>query len=173
MKLVLDDYLTDVFVETGAGRGDNLIRAMRAGFPEIHGIEISQALYGEAHGRIAGEMGSMTGQPGITLYCGAPAIGLGQVCAGIHHKRATFLLAPSPDMANGGVAGDIGIIRHWFQDTLIAPTVLVSGIAGGNLSLGAVTGALLDLNDEYRFLILDDGTPRNVLAALPPTWALS
>lgn len=189
IKFELGEYLTDVFVETGTGHGGNIIQAIHAGFPDIHGIEISPALYENARDEIGKELGRSPRQSNVMLYCGHPTIGLEQVCEKVQHKRATILLnsytGKSRDVQEAASNGEarplldeIRIIRRWFHDSLIPPIVMIGGIKDNaspqpgvaSPSLGEVVEALLDLCDDYQFRILDDDTHRNVLAALPPTW---
>jgi len=188
LKFELGEYLTDVFVETGTRHGDNVIQAIHAGFPDIHGIEISRALHDIAKDRIGNELGRVSRRSNVMLYCGHSTVGLEHVCATVQHKRATILLnaragsGDAKDAAPNGAArpllDEIRIIRRWFHDSLIPPIVMIGGIRHdpspqpetASPSLGEVVEALLDLCDDYQFRVLDDDTRRNVLAALPPTW---
>ncbi|MFV3129921.1 hypothetical protein [Niveispirillum sp. KHB5.9] len=176
IKFDLGEYLTDIFIETGIGDGGNIIKAMRAGFADIHGIDASPVLHAAANERVAHEMGRLPWRTNVMLYCGDPVAGLHQVCGTAHHKRATILL-DSRDGGDGAprpLFDEIRVLRHWFGDGLILPVIMVGGIrqAPGQASpppLGPVIDALLDLCDEYQFRILADDTSRNILAALPPT----
>lgn len=170
IKFDLGEYLTDVFVETGTGRGGNIIKAIRAGFADIHGIETSPDFHTQTHEQVGQEMGRFPSRSNIMLYCGPSTAGLEQVCSVVHHKRATFLLGGRDEQATQPRLEEIGIIRRWFQDALIPPIIMVAGVRHGVPPLGAVLDALLDLNDEYQFRFLDDAVRRNVLVALPPSW---
>ena len=170
IKVDLGEYLTDVFVETGTGRGGNIIKAIRAGFADIHGIETSPQLHADTHEQVGREMGRFPSRSNIMLYCGPSTAGLEQVCSVVHHKRVTFLLGGRDEEATRPRLDELGIIRRWFQDTLIPPIIMMGGIRQGPPSLNAILDALLNLNDEYQFRVLDDEAPRNVLVALPPTW---
>lgn len=178
VRFDLGEYLNDVFVETGVGGGANIIKAIRAGYPEIHGIEISESLYHESHGKIAAELQRYTRNPNVTLYCGPSVAGLDQLCQNIQHKRVTFLLDSYPDSKASQGAGrpvieEIGIIRRWFQDTLILPIIMVGGMQQSAPQMAGIMDALLDLDEAYQFRVVDDQVNRNVLIAVPPAWVLA
>lgn len=171
IKFDLGEYLGDVFIATGIGRGGNIIRAVRAGFADIHGVELSPDLQAIAQAEVSKELARIPWRNNVMLYCGPSTLGLEHICGQMHEKRATILL----DAWEGGglerpLLDEIAIIRRWFQDTIIPPIIMVGGIREPRPGLQAVTDALLDLCEDYQFRILDDDTRRNILVALPPTW---
>ncbi|WP_158659749.1 hypothetical protein [Niveispirillum cyanobacteriorum] len=175
IKFDLGEYLNDVFVETGVGSGGNILKAIRAGYPEIHGIEISETLYHQSHGKIAAEIQKLPRSPSVTLYCGDPVAGLEQLCATMQHKRVTFLLDSYTDGehlsdADRPIITEISVIRRWFQDNLIQPIIMVGGLRQSAALMTDILNAVLDIDADYQFRVLDDHVSRNVLVALPPTW---
>lgn len=90
-------------------------------------------------------------------------------------KRVTFLLDSYPDGehrsdADRPIITEIGVIRRWFQDTLIRPIIMVGGLRQSAALLTDILHAVLDIDADYQFRVLDDHISRNVLVALPPTW---
>lgn len=180
VKFDLGEYLNDVLVETGTGTAGNVLAAVRAGFPEIHSIELSPALYAAAHRALEAALAGAPRRSNVVLYQGHSVAGLRQVCGQVHHRRATFILDAysAPGDATEAVAAErplleeIGVIAQRFRDSLILPVIIVCGIGRdvGGPPLDAVVDAVLDLCADYQFRVRDDDRRRNVLVALPPTW---
>lgn len=175
----IDDYVTQVFIETGCGAGDTISKALHAGFYDVYGIEGSPTLNSAAHQRIQDEISRLPSRANVFLYGGASPTALQDICEKTQNKRASILL--NLQSAEDGVArpvlDEIRVLQRWFRDALMPPAVLIRGIrqdtdavSGPQFrpSLDSLITALLDLCEGYQFQILDDDRGRNVLAALPP-----
>ncbi len=93
----------------------------------------------------------------------------------MQHKRVTFLLDSYTDGehlsdAVRPIITEIGVIRRWFQDNLIRPIIMVGGLRESAALMTDILNAVLDIDEDYQFRVLDDHKSRNVLVALPPTW---
>ena len=146
---ILKQCLNDVFVETGTHLGDGVMKALKAGFGEIHSIEVSGLKYEYAFKRFKSN-------DNVKLYHGDSSEVLADVIRGID-GRITFYLDAHADNLNAKadynktpILKELDAIKHHPVKT---HTIIIDDIEDFELycmSIDEVTNILKSINKDYR-----------------------
>lgn len=189
MAFDLGEYLTGAFVETGTCYGDGVIKAMQAGFKQIHSIEISAELLQQAGPIIQNAMQAAGLSPDIKLYNGDTVNALPVICEALQNDYVTFWLdAHTHYFENQTVSvgqkpcpliEELAIIKRFFNNNTLLPVILIDDLrcirdsrswGGHDVTLHSICEAVLAINPDYSFKFLNGHIPHDVLACLPPAF---
>lgn len=180
MKFKIDEFVCDVLIEVGHDAMCLVPDALRSGFHEIYRIEPYTARHSDVYNAVRAELERQHSATKIMLYGGSAVAALNQACENSQNKLVTISLinrAENYGLANAAdgqheLVEQIQVIRHWFNDNIFHPLVIVNGVGvdRGGLPTSKVMDALLDVCPHYYFRVLDDDFRRNVLVAVPPAW---
>lgn len=178
--LDLSAFQHGVFVETGTGRGDRVLDAIRLGFPVIYSIELFEDVFSAAYETVQQALPSLPTHSSVTLCHGDSHTSLQSLCetakASLIDAKSgiiTFWLDARPARHADGLVSagspaypllsELAVIRGAFRGALLAPVILVNGIteqlAGLRMqdpaaSLTTVQAAILAIDPDYRFEIV-------------------
>lgn len=140
----LKKYLSDIYIETGLKDGASLRKAIAAGFPEIHSVELNEEYVKKAR---------LNAPSHVHVHHGDSRAVLGDVVGKIGDRKATFFLD-----AHGGrscpLLAELAIIyAHSRNDhtIIIDDTCLL--LKRYDIDLGQIISSLFIRNPEYKIEI--------------------
>jgi len=166
----LKKYNNKIFVETGTFLGNGLRCALDAGFEKCYTIEIHPYLFEKAKTRFKKEIKNGN----VVVYLGDSEKLLAGIVYQLHQPTTFWLDAHISSQygeklaKNCPILGELDTIKkhHIKTHTLLIDDVNCFGRpAHDRISLDTVKEKILEINENYKFAMLDASKPENILAA--------
>ena len=164
---VFEKYLNPVFIETGSYTGDGIQLALKAGFEEVHSIEISPKYYNICVQRFGNN-------PKVHLYLGDSVEVLPRILSQIDRPATLWLDGhfsggdTGKGMSNTPILAELGIIANCPINT---HTILIDDIRQCStkefdyISLKEIIDLLLVINQNYHIKFEDGYIKDDVITA--------